>query len=48
MPDDRRNGDDDRPSPDALLAEVTREGRTRLRLFLGAAPGVGKSYEMLS
>ncbi|WP_046869714.1 sensor histidine kinase, partial [Microvirga massiliensis] len=25
-----------------------REGRGRLRIFLGAAPGVGKTYEMLS
>ena len=24
-----------------------REGRGRLRIFLGAAPGVGKTYEML-
>ena len=39
---------DDRPSPDALLAETGREGRGRLKIFLGAAPGVGKTYEMLS
>ncbi len=39
---------DDRPSPDALLAEAGREGRGRLKVFLGAAPGVGKTYEMLS
>ena len=39
---------DDRPSPDALLAEAGREGRGRLKIFLGAAPGVGKTYEMLS
>jgi two-component system, OmpR family, sensor histidine kinase KdpD len=38
---------DDRPSPDALLAEAQREGRGRLKIFLGAAPGVGKTYEML-
>ncbi|WP_075290513.1 sensor histidine kinase [Pararhizobium arenae] len=44
MPDDRRN---DRPSPDALLENVAREGRGRLKIFLGAAPGVGKTYEML-
>ncbi|WAJ27246.1 sensor histidine kinase [Antarcticirhabdus aurantiaca] len=36
-----------RASPDALLAEASREGRGRLRLFLGAAPGVGKTYAML-
>ena len=36
-----------RPSPDALLAEVQREARGRLKIFLGAAPGVGKTYAML-
>ena len=39
---------DDRPDPDALLALAAREGRGRLKVFLGAAPGVGKTYEMLS
>src|SRR5579863_1300793 len=36
-----------RPSPDALLDAATKEGRGRLKIFLGAAPGVGKTYEML-
>ncbi|WP_043746451.1 sensor histidine kinase [Paramagnetospirillum magneticum] len=36
-----------RPSPDALLAQARREGRGRLKIFLGAAPGVGKTYAML-
>src|SRR5258705_8736163 len=38
-----------RPSPDALLKAVQREdGQTgRLKIFVGAAPGVGKTYEML-
>ncbi|WP_313604576.1 sensor histidine kinase KdpD [Rhizobium sp.] len=36
-----------RPSPDALLRAAEREGRGRLKIFLGAAPGVGKTYEML-
>jgi len=38
-----------RPSPDALLVEAQREdkSRGRLKVFLGAAPGVGKTYEML-
>ncbi|WP_418595519.1 ATP-binding protein [Ponticoccus sp. (in: a-proteobacteria)] len=36
-----------RPSPDALLREAEREGRGTLKIFLGAAPGVGKTYEML-
>ena len=38
---------DDRPSPDALLAAAQRESRGRLKIFLGAAPGVGKTYAML-
>jgi two-component system sensor histidine kinase KdpD len=38
---------DGRPSPDALLAQAGRDGRGRLKVFLGAAPGVGKTYEML-
>ncbi|HJQ57508.1 MAG TPA: sensor histidine kinase KdpD, partial [Vineibacter sp.] len=38
----------DRPSPDALLAAANRELRGKLKIFLGAAPGVGKTYEMLS
>ena len=41
------NDDDPRPSPDALLREAAREGRGALKIFLGAAPGVGKTYEML-
>ena len=36
-----------RPSPEALLDAAAREGRGRLKIFLGAAPGVGKTYEML-
>ncbi len=36
-----------RPSPDALLAAAQREHRGHLKVFLGAAPGVGKTYAML-
>ena len=36
-----------RPDPDALLKEAQRAGRGRLKVFLGMAPGVGKTYEML-
>src|SRR5499426_1651573 len=36
-----------RPSPDALLEAAAREERSRFRLFVGAAPGVGKTYAML-
>ena len=43
MTDDR----DDRPSPDALLAEARKESRGHLKIFLGAAPGVGKTFAML-
>lgn len=37
-----------RPSPDALLRDAERARRGRLKIFLGAAPGVGKTYAMLS
>src|SRR5215467_11762988 len=40
--------DHTRPSPDALLKAAEREGRGKLKIFLGAAPGVGKTYEMLA
>ena len=36
-----------RPDPDALLAEAKRQGRGRLKVYLGMAPGVGKTFEML-
>jgi two-component system sensor histidine kinase KdpD len=39
--------DDNRPSPDALLRAAKAEERGRLKIFLGAAPGVGKTFEML-
>jgi two-component system, OmpR family, sensor histidine kinase KdpD len=38
---------DRRPDPDALLAQAGAEARGRLWVFLGAAPGVGKTYAML-
>ncbi|HLH51265.1 MAG TPA: sensor histidine kinase KdpD [Roseiarcus sp.] len=38
---------DRRPDPDALLALAGQEKRGRLWVFLGAAPGVGKTYTML-
>src|SRR3954464_6609646 len=43
-PDHREPG---RPDPEALLALAAKEGRGRLKVFLGAAPGVGKTFEML-
>ena len=44
----RHENELERPSPEALLREAAQEGRGRLKVFLGAAPGVGKTYEMLS
>ncbi|HVO35872.1 MAG TPA: sensor histidine kinase KdpD [Gemmatimonadales bacterium] len=42
---------DRRPEPEALLAQVREEERRatrgRLKIFFGAAPGVGKTYAML-
>lgn len=44
--------DERRPDPDELLARIQKEhrdaGRGRLKVFLGFAAGVGKTYEMLS
>ena len=42
--------DTTRPDPDALLKEIQREEakRGRLKIFLGYAPGVGKTYTMLN
>jgi two-component system sensor histidine kinase KdpD len=39
--------DEGRPAPEALLEQARREGRGRLKIFLGAYPGVGKTYAML-
>ena len=43
--------DEDRPDPDALLADLNREEHQRqagkLYIFLGMCPGVGKTYAML-
>lgn len=38
---------DPRPSADALLARIQAHERARLRIYVGAAPGVGKTYAML-
>lgn len=42
---------DPRPNPDALLAQARRtepgSGHGKLKIFLGMAPGVGKTYAML-
>ena len=46
---DQRRDPDQRPSPEALLEAARREESRvgKLRIFVGAAPGVGKTYEML-
>src|SRR2546428_8176979 len=36
-----------RADAESLLARVKAEGRARLRVYIGAAPGVGKTYQML-
>ncbi len=41
---------DDRPNPDQLLADLKNEnavGQSKLKVFLGMCPGVGKTYAML-
>jgi two-component system sensor histidine kinase KdpD len=35
------------PSPESLLARLKESERARLRVYVGAAPGVGKTYRML-
>src|SRR5204862_7318804 len=44
-----RHDPEQRPSPEALLEAAKREDSRagKLRIFVGAAPGVGKTYEML-
>jgi two-component system sensor histidine kinase KdpD len=36
-----------RPSAEAWLAKLEQAQRARLRIYIGAAPGVGKTYRML-
>ena len=51
MTDRERDALDTRPDPDDLLrianADGPGDGRGRLRVYLGMAPGVGKTYRML-
>jgi len=42
-----RHPEPERPSPEALLKSAAQEQRARLKIFVGAAPGVGKTYAML-
>src|SRR5512147_723232 len=41
------NRKDNRPSAEVLLAKLKEGERARLRIYIGAAPGVGKTYQML-
>jgi two-component system sensor histidine kinase KdpD len=45
----QRRDPEQRPSPEALLEAARREESAsgKLKIFVGAAPGVGKTYEML-
>src|SRR6202047_4292249 len=45
---EKRDNIERRPSPDALLREALQAQQGRLKIFFGAAPGVGKTYEMLT
>jgi two-component system, OmpR family, sensor histidine kinase KdpD len=49
MVQQQRRDSEQRPSPEALLEAARRENSEagRLKIFVGAAPGVGKTYEML-
>ena len=50
MTDPERDALDVRPTADEMLARTRAEtpgGRGRLRVYLGMAPGVGKTYKML-
>lgn len=41
------NDNGKRPSPESLLAKLKETERPRLRVYIGAAPGVGKTFQML-
>jgi two-component system sensor histidine kinase KdpD len=41
------NENGNRPSPESLLAKLNKGAQVKLRVYIGAAPGVGKTYQML-
>jgi two-component system sensor histidine kinase KdpD len=41
------NSNGNRPTPESLLAKLRQGERANLRVYIGAAPGVGKTYQML-
>jgi two-component system sensor histidine kinase KdpD len=47
MPSSEAEAREGRPSPESFLQQAALETRGRFKLFIGAAPGVGKTYEML-
>jgi two-component system sensor histidine kinase KdpD len=50
MSNEDRDAFDERPTAEAMLARLQAEsgtGRGRLRVYIGMAPGVGKTYRML-
>ena len=42
------NENGNRPSPESLLAKLKEGEQAKLRVYIGAAPGVGKTYQMLA
>ena len=42
------NENGNRPSPESLLAKLNESEQAKLRVYIGAAPGVGKTYQMLA
>lgn len=41
------NNNGNRPAPESLLVKLKEGEQARLRVYIGAAPGVGKTYRML-
>jgi two-component system sensor histidine kinase KdpD len=41
------NENGNRPSPESFLAKLNKGELAKLRVYIGAAPGVGKTYQML-
>jgi two-component system sensor histidine kinase KdpD len=42
------NENGNRPTPESLLAKLNEGEQAKLRVYIGAAPGVGKTYQMLA
>jgi two-component system sensor histidine kinase KdpD len=42
------NENGNRPSPESFLAKLNQGEQAKLRVYIGAAPGVGKTYQMLT